>query len=182
MDEFLTSGPSRVKILGQECFFFFLVADTYLKQIFDRHGRLYWIIAWIKDSLITLSLFPSISSTFPLTTYPSFTFSWTLCPKYNCGYPGCNISIRITSKSLPHIFPPSSYSLSNIQPVVHKELPLSYRDITSWPSNPNSSHCQPCTVTRWPPHLICIPLYVITYLTQISTPLKPRSHEDSSKN
>ena len=132
------------------------------KVIKNEDSRKSVVFYLVSDTFLKHTHFLCLSISLPISWHPSL--SPLLHPSYFLKFYCLNLPVVILyvifqsgyqSKYLPNIFPLSSYSLSYIQAVVQKELLCSYRDNLSPPSNHNTSHCQPCTVTHWPPHIYC---------------------------
>ena len=152
MDDFLESGPSKVNIWDKNAYFS-LDSDTFLKHrcLLVTEVR-HWTIPSIKISflslLLSLSLYSSLSTSFPFTTSPFFTFSRNLMSQI---YLWLSWMYYLNDDIIPfflsNILPLSSHSLSYMQAVVQKKFLWLYGEILSLRSKPNPSQCQPCTVS-----------------------------------
>lgn len=106
----------------------------------------------------TLFIFHSFS----LSTSPFCTFSWNLLPQVTSGDPGWHILARVAVQVFTQKFPSVFRS-----PIKHKsggpeKIHCWYRDITSRPSKPHTSHWEPVMLTSWPPHIywdLCGPIF-----------------------
>ena len=154
MDTFLESGQEWVNNLVQVCFFFPSVCYPPETQ---KH-------AWCWDpaidscfnwNLIYLCLYFSPSQSQPHFHSCSCSHSHSLSIQLHLLHfisnpPAQWLPVMIMddisqpgeqSKSLPNIFSPSSYPLSNMQVLVHKEFLCRYTVIPPRASYPHASHC-----------------------------------------
>ena len=147
MDTFLMSGQEGVKNLVQERWFS-LMLYILLKQ---RHMLAADIApdTYLSQNL-SLSLSPSLSPILPPSVAVESSFR-----KVTCVYPSWNISVRRAVPVFTQHFPSFSIPLSNIHAVVQKKFHCSYKVNPNRPYYPNTSHCQPFTVTHWWSQMYC---------------------------
>ena len=158
MNDILKSGATRVKILGEECWFFYCVGYFPETQTLAWH-RCSSMDYTLNQNIISLwlclclCLSPSFSASLHSPLLPPSLSLKFYFPKFTCGDPGCIISTRISVQVFKQYFPSVFWFPIKYPSGGPERSPLFiYRHSIS-AINPKSSYCQTGRITCWLPHM-----------------------------